>query len=166
MYDVIILRSGIAGAILGSILARHDVRVLILDSSKHPRFAVGEATIRETTRMLTILAERFDVPELAHISGYANLCRHVTRSCGLKRNFGFVYHREHQHQNPREVYQVVIPDAFDGPEAHYFRQDVDQYVTNVAVRRHDPPSRDHHCAVNIFGFSKMTRANIGKIVAS
>lgn len=134
MFDVIILGSGIAGAILGGILARHDVRVLVLDSSKHPRFAVGEATIRETTRMLTILAERFDVPEFANISGYANVCRHVNRNHGLKRNFGFVYHREEQPQNPREIYQVVIPDAFDGPEAHYFRQDIDQYVTNVAVR--------------------------------
>src|SRR5579862_8029532 len=114
MYDVIILGSGITGAILGSILARHEARVLIIDSGKHPRFAVGEATIRETTRMLTILAERFDVPELTHISGYANTCRHVTRNCGLKRNFGFVYHRQHEPHDPREVYQVVIPDVFDG----------------------------------------------------
>jgi FADH2 O2-dependent halogenase len=84
--------------------------------------------------MLTILSERFAVPELNHVSGYVNICRHVTGNCGLKRNFGFVYHQEGLPQNPREVYQVVIPDAFDGPEAHYFRQDIDQYLTQVAVR--------------------------------
>ncbi|MBW4636186.1 MAG: tryptophan 7-halogenase [Iphinoe sp. HA4291-MV1] len=133
MFDVVILGSGMAGSILGTILARNNARVLIIDASKHPRFAIGESTVRETTKMLSILADRFDIPEFKYISGFGGVMHKVTPNCGLKRNFGFVYHREGEQQRPNEFYQAVIPDAFEGPEAHYFRQDIDSYLVNVAI---------------------------------
>jgi FADH2 O2-dependent halogenase len=132
MFDVIILGSGMSGGILGSILARHNVRVLIVDAAKHPRFAIGESTIPETTKLLKILGDRFDVPELANISSFIGVRSKISPNCGLKRNFGFVYHRQGEPQNPDEIYQAVLPDAFEGPEIHYFRQDVDAYLIEVA----------------------------------
>ncbi len=42
-YDVIILGSGIAGSVTGAILAKHGARVLLVDATTHPRFAVGES---------------------------------------------------------------------------------------------------------------------------
>ena len=44
-YDVAILGAGMAGGVLGTVLARNGVRVLLLDAATHPRFAVGESTI-------------------------------------------------------------------------------------------------------------------------
>lgn len=51
---------------MGYILARQGLRVVIIDNGTHPHFALGESTIGETTYMLRILAERYDVPEIAH----------------------------------------------------------------------------------------------------
>ena len=100
MYDVIIAGSGLAGSLLGSILARHDAKVLLIDAGRHPRFAIGESTVRDTTKMLTVLADAFDVPEIQSLSGFLEVDHKVTRRCGLKRNFGFTYHEEGQAQDP------------------------------------------------------------------
>ena len=132
MYDVIIAGSGLAGSLLGSILARHEAKVLLIDAGRHPKFAIGESTVRDTTKMLAVLADAFDVPEIQSLSGYLEVDHKVSRRCGLKRNFGFTYHEEGQSQDPDQIYQVVIPDAFDGPEAHYLRSDIDHYVAKVA----------------------------------
>ena len=132
MYDVIIVGSGIAGALLGTILARHSARVLLIDAGRHPKFSIGESTVRDTTKMLSVLADCFDVPEIHALSGFLEVDRNISRRCGLKRNFGFTYHQEGQPQDPDKIYQVVIPDAFDGPEAHYLRADVDHHTVRVA----------------------------------
>ena len=132
-YDVAILGAGIAGSVLAAILARNGVRVLLVDAGTHPRFAVGESTIPHTTLLLRVLSERYRVPEVAHLAGFGNVQRHVSRACGIKRNFGFVYHREGRPQNPHEVNQFVLP-RIAGTENHWFRQDVDAYLFHAAVR--------------------------------
>ncbi len=134
MYDVAILGSGFAGSMLGAILARQGGRVLLLDRGEHPRFALGESTVPHTSMMMRILADRFAVPEIKHCSGFETLRKKVTSSCGIKRNFGFVYHREGERQRPEEATQSVISEASHGPESHYFRQDVDAYLLFAAIR--------------------------------
>ena len=134
MYDVIIAGSGLSGSLLGSILARHHAKVLLIDAGKHPKFAIGESTVRDTTKMLSVLADAFDVPEIQSLSGFLEVDHKVSQRCGLKRNFGFTYHEQGQAQDPDQIYQVVIPDAFDGPEAHYLRADIDHYVARVAQK--------------------------------
>lgn len=132
MFDVAILGSGMAGTILGAILARNGAKVFIVDASRHPRFAVGEASIRETTMMVKILAERFQVPELLHLISFAAVHDNIASTCGMKRNIGYAYHREGEPHRPSESYQVAVPETFEGPEVHYFRQDVDQHLVRVA----------------------------------
>jgi len=85
-YSVAILGSGIAGSTLANILARHGHSVVLIDSGSHPRFALGESTIGETTYLLKLLAERFDVPELAHVSSFEGVRSHVTSACGVNFN--------------------------------------------------------------------------------
>ncbi|SNQ50009.1 Monodechloroaminopyrrolnitrin halogenase PrnC [Frankia canadensis] len=133
-YSVAILGSGIAGSTLANILARHGHSVVLVDSGSHPRFALGESTIGETTYLLKLLAERFDVPELAHVSSFEGVRSHVTSACGVKRNFGFVYHREGHVQNPEEVTQCNVSEFPNGPEMHMHRQDIDSYLFYTAVR--------------------------------
>ncbi|MFE0809334.1 NAD(P)/FAD-dependent oxidoreductase [Streptomyces sp. NPDC058794] len=132
-YDVAILGSGMAGGMLGAVLARNGVRVLLLDAGTHPRFAVGESTIPYTSGMTRVIADRYNVPELLALSSHKGIMAKVSRNCGQKQNFGFVYHREGRAQDPREINQLVVPSAIR-TETHLFRQDTDSYLFNVAVR--------------------------------
>ncbi|OHV21172.1 FAD-dependent oxidoreductase [Parafrankia soli] len=133
-YSVAILGSGIAGSTLANILARHGHSVVLIDSGTHPRFALGESTIGETTYLLKLLAQRFDVPELGHVSSFEGVRKHVSSACGVKRNFGFVYHREGEVQDPEEVTQCSVSEFPNGPEMHMHRQDIDSYLFYSAVR--------------------------------
>jgi tetracycline 7-halogenase / FADH2 O2-dependent halogenase len=133
-YDVLILGSGIAGTILGAILARHGRSVAMIDAGTHPRMAIGESTIPYTSALLRLLADRYDLPELRNLTSFTLMDRCVSASNGVKSNFGFVYHREGEPVRPEETNQLAIPKLLD-IEHHLFRQDVDAYMLAVAVRR-------------------------------
>lgn len=131
--DVVVLGSGIGGATVAALLARSGVSVAVLDAARHPRFALGESTIGETSFLLRQMAARYDVPELAHVSTSAGLREHVSRRCGIKRNFGFVYQRAGQEHASYEVTQCNVSEGPFGPESHLMRGDVDHYLFQAAV---------------------------------
>jgi tetracycline 7-halogenase / FADH2 O2-dependent halogenase len=133
-YDVAIIGGGIGGSILAAILARQGVSTVILEGSPHPRFAIGESTIPETTLLLRCLAARYDVPELGLLSSYGLVRRHVVGTCGIKRNFSFVYHRPGRPADPGEQVQLATFGAPIGPDIHFFRQDVDSFLYQTAIR--------------------------------
>ncbi|HMG52509.1 MAG TPA: FAD-dependent monooxygenase, partial [Kofleriaceae bacterium] len=132
-YDVIILGTGFGGAVLATILARHGKRVLMIERNTHPRFAVGESTIPQMTMGMRILSVRHDIPELDHMSSAMRIRKHITSSCGVKRNFGFVYHRPGEPQRPAECNQVGANHG-DDSESHLMRQDIDAYYFYTAVK--------------------------------
>jgi tetracycline 7-halogenase / FADH2 O2-dependent halogenase len=133
-YDVAILGAGFEGSLLGTILAYKGAKVLMLDAGTHPRFALGESTVRHTFRMLKIMAERFGVPELKDkFYSAQHLHKHVSGAFGIKKNFGFILHRKGEHQTPEEATQFVIPPYREGHEAHLFRQDTDAFLTYTAI---------------------------------
>jgi FADH2 O2-dependent halogenase len=131
-YDVAILGAGMAGGMLGAVLARNGVKVLLIDAGTHPRFAVGESTIPYTSSMTKIIAERYQVPEIEPLASFKGIHDKVSPMCGRKQNFGFVYHREGRPQDPEEINQLVIPE-WQRTECHLFRQDTDTYLFNIAV---------------------------------
>ncbi len=133
-YDVAILGAGIGGTLLATILARHGVRVLIVEKEQHPRFAVGESTVPETTFLLEVLARRYDVPEIGQLRNFHRVRRSVSSACGVKRNFSFVYHRDGQPHRARESSQFPTWGPPFGPDVHLFRQDIDAWLLAVAVR--------------------------------
>jgi tetracycline 7-halogenase / FADH2 O2-dependent halogenase len=132
-YDVAILGAGIGGTLLGAILARQGLEVLLLEQGSHPRFAIGESTIPETTILLRLMAKRYDLPEIGYLSNFNSIRAHVGSGCGVKRNFSFVYHREGEPGRPEETTQFPTWAPPFGPDVHYFRQDVDSYMLAVAV---------------------------------
>ncbi|MEU0848208.1 tryptophan 7-halogenase [Streptomyces flaveolus] len=132
-YDVAILGSGMAGGMLGAVLARNGVKVLLLDAGTHPRFAVGESTIPYTSGLTRLIADRYKVPELRALSSFKGIREQVSRNCGQKQNFGFVYHREGSPQDWQEINQLVVPSVLR-TETHLFRQDIDAYLFHVAVK--------------------------------
>ncbi|MFL6136224.1 MAG: tryptophan 7-halogenase [Frankiaceae bacterium] len=132
-HDVVILGSGLAGTILAACLARGGASVLVLDAGSHPRFAIGESTIPYTSMMMRLVSERYGVPEIKWLATFESVQSKVTTSCGIKRNFGFLYHREGERQDPREAHQFPIP-KITHTENHFFRQDVDAWMLSVAVQ--------------------------------
>ena len=132
-FDVAILGSGITGSILAAILARNGVRTLLIEQAVHPRFAIGESTVPETTFQFRILAARYGVPEIAHLSTFNRVRRNIGTTSGVKRNFSFVFHRPGEPQRPRETAQLPTLSPPMGPDVHLFRQDVDAYMLTVAA---------------------------------
>ncbi len=130
-YDVAIIGSGIAGTMLGAILAKEGVKVAIIDAGTHPRFAVGESMVPESAVLLKILANRYAIPELAYPGELNSLIKHVgSSSAGIKLAFSFAWNGKHQEHNPLDVVSTPVI----APEAHLFRQDVDAYYLALAAR--------------------------------
>ena len=130
--DVAILGSGLAGSALAAVLARGGARVMLIDAGSHPRFAVGESTIPYTSMLMRLISERYDVPEIKQLTTFENVQANISPSSGIKRNFGFLYHREGQRQRYDEAHQFPIP-RITHIENHFFRQDVDAWMMHVAV---------------------------------
>jgi len=148
-FDVAILGNGLSGSMLGTILGKNGVSVVLIDAEQHPRFAVGESTIPHTSLIVSILAEKYDLPELEHIVDSQRLAKYVCTTCGIKRHFGYVYHRPGQIYDRREGLQFGT-SARD--ENHWFRQDIDAYLHNLAVHYGAVPRQK----------TKVTRLEINK----
>jgi len=133
-YEVAILGSGIGGSMLACILARHGVSTLLLEGASHPRFTIGESLIPETGLRLRIVAEKYGVPEIGWIGTFHKLRRHVSSNCGVKRSFGFMYHRFGEENRPEEINQFGTLAPPVGPDSHLFRQDTDAYLAELAVK--------------------------------
>lgn len=130
--DVIVIGSGLAGSSLAAVLARGGARTQIIDAGSHPRFAIGESTIPYTSMLMRLVAERYDVPELRKLTTFENVQASIAPSSGIKRNFGFLYHREGQSQRYEECHEFPIP-RITHTENHFFRQDVDSWMLQVAI---------------------------------
>src|SRR6185295_11927339 len=112
-FDVAILGSGIGGSVLAAILGRQGFRVLLLEKGTHPRFAV---------------------PEIQNISSTERILQHVTKNCGVKKTFGFLYHDEGKWQDPKKAHLLIPPATPLVSESHLFRQDIDHYLVKAAIR--------------------------------
>ncbi|HEX9943005.1 MAG TPA: FAD-dependent monooxygenase [Thermoanaerobaculia bacterium] len=133
-FDVAILGSGLGGAVLAAILGRQGFRVLLLEKGTHPRFAIGEAMLPQSSMLLWMLGERFDVPEIQNLSSTERILQHVSKTCGCKKTIGFLYHEEGKRQDPGKSHLLVPPATPLVSESHLFRQDVDLYMVKAAVR--------------------------------
>ncbi|MCQ3979841.1 MAG: NAD(P)/FAD-dependent oxidoreductase [Anaerolineae bacterium] len=131
-YDVAIIGSGIGGSTLGAILARNGMKVVIFEGGVHPKFAVGESMILETSETMRAIAEFFDVPEVAYFSS-ENYFSYIGTSHGVKRHFSYLHHTPGQEHDLSKTLQAVIPKEPHGHEMHLYRQDSDYYLTAIAV---------------------------------
>ncbi|WP_051070240.1 NAD(P)/FAD-dependent oxidoreductase [Actinopolyspora halophila] len=132
-YDVIILGAGLAGSVLGAILARNGARVVIVDAGTHPKFAIGESMIPYTLLALRTISERYDVPEIATLASFDSCVKDINTSFGWKKHFGFMRHETGKEPDPAESNQFNTPGVLN-KSSHLFRQDTDSYLFNAAVR--------------------------------
>ena len=134
LFDTIILGSGISGTTLASILARQGYSVLLIEKGSHPRFAIGESMLPQTSMWMWITGEQFDVPEIKHLCHPKAVRQHIAATCGVKHSVGFVYHQGGNLQHPEETFQVIAPEGLFFSESHLFREDVDYYMLKVAQK--------------------------------
>lgn len=121
-----------AGSALAAILARQGQQVVLFEARSHPRFAIGESLILETSEMMRALAHFYDVPELAYFST-ENFLPFAGTTHGVKRHFGFLHHQPGQSHDPQHTLQAIIPKEPHGHELHLYRQDTDYFLMSTAV---------------------------------
>lgn len=126
-YDILIVGSGIAGSSLALVLCRAGARVLVIEKSAHPRFAIGESTLPTTTLLMRRLARDYDVPELAEVCHYFGLRKH-NLTAFPKQHFWFGYHRpgEPLADGDQLLFDTIRPPI--GPDVHVLRSDVDAFL--------------------------------------
>jgi FADH2 O2-dependent halogenase len=144
-YDVAILGSGLGGSSLAIILARHGLRTLLLEKSRHPRFALGESVVPEFSFRAKLLSAAFDVPEFQLVSNFRSLSRRISSRTGIKRNFTFLYHQAASEHDARETCQFQAMTHPLGPDEHIYRADLDEWLTTQAVRY----GADYHDMIEI-----------------
>jgi FADH2 O2-dependent halogenase len=120
---------------LGTILACNRAKVVIIDAGTHPRFAVGESTVRHNFRMIKIMAERFGVPEF---NSGETIHQHVSSGFGIKKTSASCCTTRASTSGPRNPPSWSFRLTAKAIEAHLFRQDTDAYLTYLAI---------HHAAV-------------------
>lgn len=140
-HDVIVLGTGMAGTTIAAVLARHGADVLMLERHAHPRFAIGESMLPQAALWMWMLARRFDVEQIGHLSHLDTIMAHVSSRSGLKRTFGFAYHHDGRAADPARTHKLIPPDLPFVQEAHLLREDSDLYLLNAAIQ-HGAAYRD------------------------
>jgi FADH2 O2-dependent halogenase len=73
------------------------------------------------------------VPEIKWLATFEAVQSKISTNCGVKRNFGFLYHRKGRRHDMTERNELPIP-KITNTENHFFRQDVDAWMMNVALK--------------------------------
>lgn len=133
LHDIAIIGAGFSGSMLGAILARNGAKVLLVDAKAHPKFAIGESTIPNMLVALRTMALRYDVPELLTLATLSACQDLISPVHGVKNHFAFMQHRPGEPQDPKEVTMFNFPKLLH-ETAHMYRQDVDSYLFNTAVK--------------------------------
>jgi FADH2 O2-dependent halogenase len=129
-YDVALVGAHLASNLLAAVLARHGLRVLLVDSEADASAPAGETTVPYTAEVFFTLARRFDIPEIAAFGLTCDLPDRVRRTSGIKRSLSFLYHQPGRPQDPQQTVQFNVPGEHS--EWHMFRPDVDAYAHEVA----------------------------------
>ncbi len=137
-YDVVIIGAGFSGSILAWILASRGRSVALVDSQKHPRFAIGESSTPIADLLLRRLGERYGLADLVALSSYGSWqANHPELVCGRKRGFSYYRHRAGEAFRESECHEnslLVAASASDAvADTHWYRPSVDEFLFNQAV---------------------------------
>jgi FADH2 O2-dependent halogenase len=135
-FDVVIIGSGFAGSIMAMILRRLGRTVLILEKSKHPRFAIGESSTPLANLLLEEIAAKYNLPDLATFSEWGTWqAAHPEIACGLKRGFTFYKHefgREVDFSDRTQQLLVAASPHDRIADTHWYRPEFDAHVARKA----------------------------------
>jgi FADH2 O2-dependent halogenase len=132
-YDCVVIGSGIIGASAALVLAQTGLKVLVIESGTHPRFAIGEALVPTTTLGFYYLAQKYNIPELRQVTHYPELKERGNASWP-KLGFWFGHHQPGIQLQPGQEMMLVSPGFPIGPDVHLLRSDVDSFLVSCLPR--------------------------------
>jgi tetracycline 7-halogenase / FADH2 O2-dependent halogenase len=136
-FDIAIVGSGFAGSLMAMIARRLGRSVILLEGSRHPRFAIGESSTPLANLLLEELARRYELDSVLPLCKWGTWQRtHPKLACGLKRGFTFYHHQFGKPWNPipdRANELLVAASPHDAiADTHWYRADVDQFLMEEA----------------------------------
>lgn len=133
-YDVVIAGSGISASTTSIILADNDLNVLMIEAGQHPRFAIGEALLPQSSMWMWILGEYYDIPEIQYLSDANKVVDNITSSCGIKHSIGYIYHEKGEQFTGDKGHQLIPPRLPFYSESHFIRKDIDHFLVKSAEK--------------------------------
>lgn len=133
--DVIVLGGSLSATVTALTLSAQGLKVALLDSGQHPRFALGESLLKPTVYWMRLLSLKYQVPQLDILANVDKIFKAIGPTSGIKKCFGFVQHQANQ-DFIKDKWWSNIPINYeeDISEAHLFRQDIDSYMFNECVK--------------------------------
>ena len=137
--EVVVLGSGFAGSLCSLLLNRLGIETVVIDKSRHPRFAIGESSTPIGNIILRDLCARYDLPRLAPLSEFGSWQdAYPEVVCGRKRGFSYFQHLTGQSckPNPNHANELLVAANIDDKrcDTHWFRADVDHFLVEEARR--------------------------------
>ncbi len=138
--EVVIAGGGFAGSILARALAAEGRDVLLLESGRHPRFALGESSTPLANLALERLALRYGFEDLWTLAAHGRWRRRLPEvGRGLKRGFCFYSHRPGSAfrsgaEGERRLIVAASPDD-ESADSQWLRADVDSFLFDSARRQ-------------------------------
>lgn len=131
-YDVVVAGSGMSASTTAIILGRHGLDVAMIEAGSHPRFAIGEAMLPQSSMWMWIVGKYHDVPEIQYLSDANEIVDNVSPSCGIKHSIGFAYHETDRRVTADRAHQLIPPDLPFYSESHLLREEVDHFLVETA----------------------------------
>lgn len=137
-FDLAIVGAGFGGSLLAAIARRLGLSVVVIEKSKHPRFAIGESTTPLSNLLLEELADRYALPRLRALSKWGTWQDQLPQVAGgLNRGFSF-YHHEFGSRfgaDPERRDQLLVAASPNDriADTHWYRAEVDQLFVEEAI---------------------------------
>jgi FADH2 O2-dependent halogenase len=145
--EIAVVGAGFAGSLMALVVQRLGRQVILLERSRHPRFAIGESSTPFANLLLDDLAQRFDLPRLVPLAKYGRWKRaYPNLTCGRKRGFSFFQHHGGQRFEPTPDHAtelLVTASPHDElADTHWFREEFDAFLVKE-VQAANIPYYDH-----------------------
>lgn len=113
--------------------------VVLLEKSKHPRFAIGESSTPLANLILEELCDQFDLKNIRALAKWGTWQeRHPEIACGLKRGFTFFHHefgRVFADDESRRHQLLVAASPNDRiADTHWYRAEFDAFLVAEAQK--------------------------------
>ena len=137
-HDVILLGGSFSSSLLAWVTAASGMRVLVVDTARHPRFAVGESSTPAADFLLADLARRHGLDELLPLARFGSWRRtYPGIGCGKKRGFSYFHHRPEEpfRDTPDHAASLLVAASSSDEESdtHWLRSDVDAFLFDRAA---------------------------------
>ncbi|HEY6148165.1 MAG TPA: FAD-dependent oxidoreductase, partial [Thermoanaerobaculia bacterium] len=138
-FDIAVVGGGFAGALFALAARRSGRSVILLEKSRHPRFAIGESTSPLANLLLEGLCEDYGLERVRPLTAFGSWRRERPElDCGLKRGFTFFSHREGERlaRTPARENELLVAASPNDEVAdtHWLRAGVDHFLFAEAAR--------------------------------